>query len=164
MMRIYNICILLLLAPLIGGCGFQPVYGTKAQHQHLADIRIEPISDRPGQMLRNQLLALQGGDRRPAKYILESGLSEYTTHLSVTRDGKVTVANLVLTLSYRLSDAESDELVSEGRIKGQTSYDLVASPVARINSDRQAKQILVQNLARRLSIRLSTALDRINTR
>lgn len=162
MMRLYHICVLLLVTALIGGCGFQPVYGPQARHQHLAGIRIEPISDRLGQMLRNRLLELQGRDRGPARYVLNSQLSETTTRLSVTKDGKVTLASLVVSLSYRLSEAGSGAPVAAGRIKGQTSYDLLDAPFARINSDRQAKQVLAQNLARRLSIRLSTILNRVD--
>ena len=162
MMRIYYICVILLIMPLAGGCGLQPVYGTQDHRQHLAAVQIEPINDRLGQMLHNRLIELQGTGRKPVEYILRSRVSEQTTRLSVTRDGKVTLANLVVTLSYQLSEAGSGKSVSEGRIKGQTSYDLIDSPVARINADRQAKQVLAQNLARRLSIRLSTALNRID--
>ena len=160
-MRIYHIYVLLLLIPLVSSCGFQPIYGTKTHHGHLAEIQIAPINDRLGQMLRNRLRELQGPDRKPVRYILNSRLSQSTTQLSVTRDGKVTLASLVVNLSYELREAGSGAVISQGKIKGQTSYDLVASPVARISSNRQARQVLAQNLARRLSIRLSTALNRI---
>lgn len=164
MMQIYRISVVLLLMVTVGGCDLQPVYGTQAQRQHLADIQIEPINDRLGQMLRNRFLDLQGRNRKAVKYILNSRLSEGKTQFSVTRDGKVTQANLVITLRYQLNEAGSGLLVSEGQIKAQTSYDLVDSPFARISSERQAKQVLAQNLARRLSIRLSTVLNRTHER
>jgi LPS-assembly lipoprotein len=60
--------VLFVVAAMLGGCGFQPVYMPTASGyagpavRELAAIRVNPIPDRPGQLLRQALQERLGSD------------------------------------------------------------------------------------------------------
>ena len=48
--------ILLCILPLLAACGFEPMHAKKATNQQLfAGVRVDPIADREGQILRAKL-------------------------------------------------------------------------------------------------------------
>ncbi len=68
--RLATVLLLALMPVAMGACGFKPVYGT-ASHDSavgaaLANVQIDPISDRNGQVLRNNLIDRFYTDGRPS--------------------------------------------------------------------------------------------------
>src|SRR5471032_3284963 len=88
---------LALLSILAGtGCGFEPLMGQRNNLQvgdELAQIRVEMIADRSGQILRNYLLddltprGVQGRER----YSLRVTLSEPRREVAISRDNTASV-------------------------------------------------------------------------
>ena len=50
----------------LAGCGFHPLYGGGKVAPQLASIYVEPVAERDGYELRNQLIDLLGSDGREA--------------------------------------------------------------------------------------------------
>jgi LPS-assembly lipoprotein len=104
------VALILVLNTLLGACGFNPLYGQRAGTdvkvgQHLALIHIQPIKDRIGQHLRNNLLVhlnLRGQPVKPL-YTLNVTIIESNNNLGIKKSAVVTRGNLKVSAKYSLS-------------------------------------------------------------
>lgn len=158
----------------LAGCGFQPLYGERgisggSTADELAAIQIRPIANRTGQMLYNELrdrLNPRGKPSHP-RYTLSVVVSETVSELAFRGDETATRANLTLLANYVLhrSVAESgsgnDEVVSQGKARIVTGYDILESQFATVISadDARARSVkaLSEDIQARLAVALSTA-------
>lgn len=95
----------------LAGCGFESLYGSRegqtrdpTVEAHLASITVRPITDRRGQILRNNLLDLltpKGSARKPL-YTLTISLRESEERLGQTTANLATRANLRVTAGFSL--------------------------------------------------------------
>ena len=96
MLLFKNVTIFIVLF-FLSGCGFQKVYGTgqKDNISELSKIIIGPISDRNGQILRNNLLFALNTKSKKLKplYILNLKLSDTTSSLAFSEKSFATRAN-----------------------------------------------------------------------
>jgi len=137
----------LLVVALLGGpaaCGFQPLYGTKATRDRavadLSSVAIEPIPDRVGQLVRNNLIDrmhTRGGDRYP-KYRLRVTLSTASEGLAVRSDDVVTRRNLTMTADYKILSADAKSLLFEGRTFAVAAYNIGDSEYANLAAQQDA--------------------------
>lgn len=155
----------LLLAALLGACGFQPLYGpgwNSDGAQELASIRISPIADRRGQILRNELmdrLTPLGTPATPA-YTLVVNLTETTENLSVRRDDTATRANLILTANFKLTKLASDEVVILGSSETVNSFNISEFQFATLSAESDARRRAARELAVDIATRLTLAFKR----
>ena len=98
----------------IASCGFRPSYipatdTTQTVWNVFAAIHIQPIPERSGHFLRNQLRALiqPNGQKSVPKYILSISLFESAENLSVKKSAFATRANLKIRSQFVLSDAKT---------------------------------------------------------
>ncbi len=98
--QIFRPLFLLAFLALLSGCGFQPLYGKRAENPlpQLASIKIHPIADRTGQILRNYLLneLTPRGQPRNPKYILFVEVTESLGSYGIQKDDTATRAILKL--------------------------------------------------------------------
>lgn len=146
----------------VQACGFQPLYGDRpgaTAVQNLAAIDIALISDRTGQLLRNELL-----DRMNPKalnvapqYSLTVDLSESKQNLAVRRDDTATLANLVMSANYTLTATTGDELLT-GTVQSFNSYNISSSDFATIAAEADARARAARDLAEGITIRIGVFL------
>jgi len=145
---------------LLTGCGFQPVYGTATRggdgSAGLSNIRINPIADRPGQILRNHLLDQmqpQGLADKP-RYVLDVNLSETRHDLGIQRDATTTLARLVVNAGWRLSDAETGQKITDGRSQSVVSYTMARSGFTNIVTEGDTRERALKEIADDITTRL----------
>lgn len=151
---------LIALLPL-AGCGFQPVYGTRAGGMAagaaLANVQIDPIPERNGQVLRNNLIDRFYHDGRPTdpRFRLAVALSATEEELGIQRDATATRARLRLQANYELIDTGSGQVVYRTFSRSVISYNLVDSQFAVLASRQDAYDRGLTELAEDIRSRLA---------
>ena len=152
----------------LGGCGFRPLYATNAvlgedaavapaARAGLAATEIAPIANRPGQILRNELVFLlsSAGEATAPQYSLSVGLTETLTMIAVQVTGVATRANLKISARYALTDLSTGAILMEGFADAMGSYDLIDNEFATLTAARYTREQAAKRLARILHMRLA---------
>lgn len=157
----------LLLAALVAGCGFQPLYdrsapGSPTTATALQGIVIAPIAERSGQILRNYLIDATGsnGSGVPTRYTLTVTLAEATSDLALLPDGTTTYARYTATSNYVLRDAASGAVALQGALTASNSYNALASGYATIIAREDARERALRQLSTDMVTRLALFVDR----
>ena len=143
---------------LLAGCGFHPLYGVPDMPQGsmqatLRSVYVEPVPERLGYQLRNQLIDLLDakGDAAGAAYRLRVTLTQRSEAIGIqsqTTPGGVTQTAITryndrLIADYELVDARTNQVVTKGTETGLTSYNVLSSPYATLagqqDADRRAE-------------------------
>lgn len=151
--------VLLIAAGLLAACGFHPLYGTRPAGDAAADlalVRVEPIPDRIGQQLRNELVDLFDTRVAPegARYVLSVRLSESTQNVAVERSQLATRANYQLTGNFTISDSARPLFSSQRTVVA--SYNILLADFATLTGQQDAQARAVREMAE--SIRSSLAV------
>jgi LPS-assembly lipoprotein len=111
----------------------------------MAAIRIDPIADRSGQILRNYLLdriTPQGTPSR-AEYVLRVRLQEPRQTLALRRDDVISRVGFSATATFELADA-SGRRVFNGVSSYTTDYEVTNSEFATLASAQNARDRLLE--------------------
>jgi len=167
----------------LAGCGWQPLYARPTPDPTsggvtatLATIAVDPITtkasldplagdpqglydSRAAQLLQNRLRdALNPyGQPSPATYHLAIGLSESVHRTASLGNGDSTREDMVLTAKYELTD-EKGARVLRDKAGVVTSYDVLREPFSDLQSQNDAVQRGVEQLAQAIQTRLATFL------
>jgi len=145
----------LLLALIAGGCGFHPLYGdtgaTAATAGKLAAIYVEPIPDRLGYELRNQLIDLfdSSGEAGRDSYRLRVTIGTKSEGVAVQNNAAITRYNDTLSIAYELTDRKGT-LITKGVETGLSAYNVVDSPYATLIAQRDADTNAAVDIAYRI--------------
>lgn len=151
----------LVLIGLLAGCGFHPLYGGSVGDAgvapQLAQIFIEPIPDRIGHALHNQLRdrLTPRGVPPQARYRLNVDLDFDKSPVALQKDQSVTRVNLTVRANYVLSDAASGTTVSSGATRSVAAYNVVRSDFATLSAERDAERRAVRDVGDEISTRLA---------
>ena len=136
----------------VAGCGFHPMYGGGGKvGPELASIYVEPLAERDGYELRNQLIDLLGSDGREAgkAYTLKLTLNELSNGVTLQNDATITRYNDTLTASYVLTDAQGKQVTS-GNQSSLAAYNVSNAPYSTLavqqDSDRRAADDLADRI------------------
>ncbi|MCZ6604997.1 MAG: LPS assembly lipoprotein LptE [Alphaproteobacteria bacterium] len=151
----------------LAACGFRPLYleqtsrGSYTVPDALASIDIEPIADRRGQMLRNNLLDRMTPRGQPGspRYVLRTNLSESIRQLAVRRDDSSTRANLILTASFRLYEVGQDEPILTGSVRSSNNHSISISDIATLAAERSARERGTRDIANRMTLQIGAFLQ-----
>ena len=165
-----RLAVLLLLAAVagsLGGCGFSPVYargGNAGMENRLAQIEIEPIADRVGQILRNQLLdeVTPRGQPSNPRYRLQVNLHESIRVLSVQKNEIATRANLNLSADFKLSETSSKKLLFSNSVQAISSYNIATADYGNVAAENNARVKAVRTLSGDIKNRLISYFLRAN--
>jgi LPS-assembly lipoprotein len=147
----------------LAGCGFHPLYGTRSSGQsattQFAQVRIQPIADRTGQLLYNKLRDRLNPRGKPANpvYLLQIALNERQERLLVERDETASRVNLILRAEYRLTQVGTGTLLDEGVSQTVISYDVLGSQVqfSTLTSESDVRDRATEQLSEDISTRLA---------
>ncbi len=145
----------------MGGCGFRPMYAPRtdqpsgAQAQ-LASVRIAPMGDRAGQLLREELQArFDHGEALAKRYELVVGLGLSVDVLGIQTDTSATRLRYVGTANWSLKTVgTAPTVLSSGNVRSLDGLnildqqyfeqDLVGETVIRRLASNLADQITIQ--------------------
>jgi LPS-assembly lipoprotein len=151
-------------ALLVAACGFQPLYGTAggtgatAPGVAMASIYVEPVPERVGTQLRNELLDLFGasGQAGGAAYQLKLLITrELTQPVSLERNATITRFNYQLTAHYELIPANATAPATAGDVTSLTAYNVASSPYATVIAQRDASDRAARDIAERIRTELA---------
>lgn len=157
---------------LLTGCGFRPLYqetgNVFADGQsrdigpQLGLIRVAPIQDRSGQLLRNNLLDLlnPAGEPRAPRYVLIADLSESRQNLAVERTAFATRANLRLNTTFQLIDLKNREQVLESENETVSSFNILTSEFATTQNEANARKLGLRQLSFLMRQKIAVELKR----
>ena len=128
----------------------------------LAAIKVEPISERIGHYLSNELMfALNGsGSEVSPKYRLAIVVTEkIQTPLVDTISGRATAATVTVDANYKLIPVGRTEPIIEGTAFVAASYDRTSQRFANLRAARDAEIRTAKALADQIHTRLASALS-----
>jgi LPS-assembly lipoprotein len=151
---------------LLAGCGFHPLYGGTAGAPGIAgplsQVYVEPIPDRVGYELRNDLLDLFDGSGSPADaaFRLKLTLNEEEAAVALQQNTNITRYNYTLKAHYELFRRGSTEAAKTGDVTTLTAYNVAAAPYvyATVTAERDAKDRAADDLAERIRIAVAIFL------
>lgn len=154
--------VLAALALGLTGCGFQPLHGRgpgQVASESLQQVRINPIADRSGQILRGLLMdRLQPQGATAARYALDVGLNEGIAELAKRADATSTYSRLILTGSMRLTDLQTGKPVLAEPVRSEIGYINQEGGYGTLLAQNEARERAVQDLANSISLRLAAFL------
>jgi LPS-assembly lipoprotein len=157
-----------LTALVLGGCGFQPLYGgTTAGGQRLSEVMagvdITPIPGRVGQKLRNELIfANTGGSRAaPSRYRLEIAIKESVTDQLVQITGDATGQVFQLDATFQLIDPANGKVLLQGKAISRAPYnrfqEIFANVRARYDAENRAARTVSESIKTQVAAFLTNA-------
>ena len=157
--RIAALLLVAAAAGSLGGCGFSPVYGHGGDSRmsaQLGQIEIEPIADRVGQILRNQLLddVTPRGQPSNPHYQLEVRLRESIHVLSIQKTEIATRANLILSATFMLIDLHKNKALFSNSVQAISSYNIVTADYANVAAENNARTKAARTLSGDIKNRL----------
>ena len=146
---------MILACLLLAGCGFHPLYASRTAPQ-LASVFVEPIPERDGYEMRNQLIDLFNSDGQEAgkRYRLTVTLNEASQGIALQNDATITRYNQTLDAKFTLSDAQGNTLY-QGAQSELAAYNVVQSPYATLAAQQDASKRAAQDLAERIRLQLA---------
>jgi len=149
----------------LAGCGFQPLYGDGGGARvapTLANVYVEPISERVGYELRNDLLDLFNatGSADTAAYRLKLALTEREDGVVLQPNAAITRYNYSLVAHYELFPKGSTEAVKVGDVTALTAYNVASAPFlyATVTAQRDARDRAANQVAERIRTELAVYL------
>ncbi len=150
----------LVAASLLAACGFQPLYGGGKRGPaaaELASIRIEPIADRSGQILRNHLLDRLNPYGRPANpaYVLRINLVDSLSGVAVRKSEFPTRTNLRISTNYSLTRADTGQSVFSASSAIEGGYNILNSEFATLAAEQDVRERVLREVAFDIEARLA---------
>lgn len=149
----------LALAFSLGACGFHPLYGGAGSGPGgaLASIAVEPIPERVGYELRNNLIDLLNAKASPqgAAYRLKITYREESVGVAIRPNASITRYNYTLIAHYDLFPAGSTTPEKSGDVRSLTAYNVASSPYATVTVSRDADNRAVRDVAERVRTELA---------
>lgn len=142
---------LLLILPVLPGCGLRPLYGGGDQGavaQSLRDIEVAPIEGKAGWLMRNAITdRLAAVDGVTPRYRLVVKLDDEITGFGVRSDDAVTRERRTLRARYKLVDIATNSVVIDATAGSDAGIDVTSSEYATIAAEDTALERLAQTVA-----------------
>ena len=152
----------LLLGAMLAGCNLEPVHARRPKQGPditavMAQIEVEPIPDRIGMLLRQQLqerLAPEGS-RHPSEYQLRVRLQSSGASALIGRSETVTRTDLAFVAEFELWKRGGNRPALQGWVRSVHSHDVLDSAFATRAAERAARERGIQALSTRIARRLA---------
>jgi len=151
-----------LLAVLLAGCGFHPLYGgaNGGMQATLSTIYVEPMPERLGYELRNKMIDLLDGPGTPSGslYRLKLSLTETTQGIALQNDATITRYNDNLKVTYSLTDM-TGKVITSGIETGLSAYNVLPSSAnanyGTLAAQQDADKRAAEDIAERIRLDLN---------
>ena len=148
---------------LLGGCGLRPLYSGGSHGvvaRELSAIRVAPIPEKAGWMVRNALVDRLGGEPGEARYRLEVELDDNITGFGIRGDSAATRERRTLRARYRLVDLSNGSVVLDATAGSDAGIDVVSSEYATVAAEQSALERLSTVVADQIVARLGLFASR----
>jgi LPS-assembly lipoprotein len=157
-------------AVVLSACGFHPLYGTAGVGAGigptLASVYVEPIPERVGYELRNQLLDLFNatGESGDAAYRLKLSVNEMEEAVVLQTNTAITRYNYTLSAHYELIPHDGTSAVKSGDVTALSAYNVAAAPFlySTVTAERDAKNRAANDIAERIRTQIAVYLRTAN--
>jgi len=154
-----KIAIMLFSLLIFFGCGFQPIFGTRAGSEIRKEVRyieISPIADRIGQQLRNHLIhdIMPLGRLSVTKYKLNVILTESKQNLAIKKSEIATRANLRFKASYKIILKSNRKQITQGHSQMTTSYNILNQTFATLMAEKNARKRAVREISAEIASKI----------
>jgi len=150
----------LLAAPLLSGCGLQPLYagGTRGPvGSTLSSVSVAPIEGEAGWLVRGALRdrLRAAGDGQDTRYRLVVRLDDQIAGFGVRADDSVTRERRTLRARWQLVDTSNGSTLIDDSAGSDTGLDVVSSEYATIAAERTALERLSEAVADQIVARVA---------
>jgi LPS-assembly lipoprotein len=144
----------------LAGCGYHPLYGERATSVSVEDtslVYVAGIPDRPGQILRNDLIQRLNPSGQPTRpiYTLTVGLTVTSTGVSLSRDNTTSRTSITTTANYTLTDTTTGKALFSARSRATDAYDVLVSDYATLVSRDDAVNRAIREISDDIGTRLA---------
>lgn len=150
--------LLMVVALVLAGCGYRPMYGSSATSPgvagSLSSISIPEPTDRTGQLIRNELISSMQTGRGEDKYMLNLTTTLADNGVILDKQPSVGRQAILITTSYELVDRSTGKILTKGKTFARVPYDVVRQPFA----DMQAQKDATERAAREVGADIRTRL------
>ena len=161
--------IFLPLALALAGCGFRPLYarrGTQEWDPELAAIVVDPIRDRPGQILE---LALRenlnpAGRSVPAQWRLQTLLTVSRADLGIQRNATAASSEITVSASYSLFDIQSGKALYSNSSRAISDFNQLTDSYATQVAADDARDRALQQVAQEMTMRMSIFMGQLRAK
>lgn len=156
--------VMALAAIVLPGCGFQPLYADNnvGVTSTLSTIFVEPIPDRVGYELRNDLLDRldASSSAANARYRLRLYLTELEEPVVFQPNTSITRYNYTVTAHYDLVPKDGTAPVKSGEVTAFAAYNAAAAPYlySTVAAQREARNRAATDIAERIRVELAVFL------
>ena len=159
--KILSVSVALLV---LSACGFRPLYGSDYGDTSLefSRIKVEPIPDRVGQILHNNLLTALSPKGLAGKpiYVLNTDLTHSSTSLAVRKSTFATRANLSAKATFRLTRVQDGKELYSGQSGITVSYNILDSEFGTIAAQKDARTRALRELSHGIRTQLGVYFSR----
>ena len=130
--------------------------------EDLAAVYVEPIPDRIGQLVHNELSHRMTplGAPSDARYTLTVKLEEERDDVAIRQDESITRVNYRLTAVFELTALDSEAVLLVGNAWSMTAFDRVQSDFATIVAQEDAQERLAKDVAEEIRTRIAVHFGR----
>lgn len=156
---------------MLGGCGFEPLYVERDSterwyyqgkfdtsiSEEIAQIKVEPVGDRIGQLVRQELLdslTPKGVPENPKYRLKITDIAKSVTKQAMRDDITATRERVDYTLTYALYNVETGKKLLDGDTLALLGYDIMANPYSTTFSGKKAMQDAAKIMADDISLRI----------
>ncbi|MDB5407599.1 MAG: hypothetical protein JWL84_2511 [Rhodospirillales bacterium] len=147
------------LALLLSGCGFHPLYGGAHEVQAdaaLAAIHVEPIADRIGQLVANELRDTFNptGVTVEPRYNLRVRVNASHSDLAIRRDGTASRELYVASAGFQLVPVTAGAPSLSGSARSNSSYDIGENEYSVVVANDDAQTRAAQDIAQQITLQV----------
>ncbi|HXE16479.1 MAG TPA: hypothetical protein VN632_04570 [Stellaceae bacterium] len=151
---------LLLLTPLLAGCGFEPLYGTRrhAMEADLASVKILSIREHIGQLLKWQLereFNPEGAAVTP-RYALHVVVSLKRDFVATEPNNVAPRGSIAAAAEMALTTLDNKTILYRGKIQSIADYNIGTDAYAAEIDKSNAEKRVVDDIGQQIAVRLST--------
>ena len=155
---------MLVFAPALGGCGWEPLYAdpqTPVAAAELRAIKVAPIPERAGQQLEMGLRESFNPDHQDAKqlYQLTVTLSRSLSTTGIQSQGLGTRGQVNMSASYQLLELATRRVLQSGFVHATDSFDIQANGYSTVVAQNDATKRDVEEVRREIVARLTIFLQ-----
>ena len=161
----------------ISACGFEPLYAQREDTSgwyfsgnfdtsvtsEMAKVKVEPIAERFGQEIRNELLDLitpRGMPDKPQYRLYVTLRDKEFVQQALRRDITATRERVRYSVVYELVSSQNNETLVHGDSVSFVSYDILANPYSTTMAQKKTQSDAAKIIANDIALRLGAYFHR----
>lgn len=149
------------LAPMLGGCGFTPLYASPTVASGLPAIQVVAPQGRVAYLLREDLDdALAHDKSAPAAWRLDFTVKQTRDPRGLSVTDVAERYQVGLTVNYTLTSVATGKIAHIGQVSTEVFYDEADAPYAGIAARQDSQERVASDAARRIQLDLAAWMTR----